>query len=378
MIKKTKNTEHFELPKKIEGYIRLLSQHYGEKGEKQLQSVLVNSSFRIHEEWEYDNWNGGTYSHAIYLTIPDSVYLPLIEFKDTIEDRLRSDLENFNNCSNEHVGAVFLEVDSPSDQHWRENSGLLHPKAKIVSKDIENKIWEQGRFRVFLSHKSEDKVQVGRLRDHLRIWGIHAFVAHEDIEPTSEWQKTIEVALATMNSFVALMTEKFHDSNWTDQEVGYAIGCGIPIITVNLGSNPYGFIGKYQAIKSTWEKVEMDIVLQLKRSINVLDFIRAMKECQSTDDCVRLAKYFPYLPNLDDDQIDEIIAANNSNALLLDCSAFNGTNTHEKNGNLQSVLKKNTRREIIQEISRKLRALPLPAPTVKSQSYQSEVDDIPF
>ncbi|HBT75748.1 MAG TPA: hypothetical protein DEB39_02220 [Planctomycetaceae bacterium] len=338
----------------------------------------VNASLRVHKEWDFDNWNGGTYSHAVYLTIPDSIYLPLIDRKDDIEKKLCSDLEKFNNCPNEHIGAVFLEVDTPSDQHWRENSGLLHPKTKIVSKDIENKIWEQGKFRVFLSHKSEDKVQVGMLRDRLRIWGIHAFVAHEDIEPTAEWQKTIENALATMDSFVALMTDKFHDSNWTDQEVGYAMGSGVPIIAVNLGINPYGFIGKYQAIKSNWEKVENDIVSQLKRVVSIPDFIHAMKESTSDVSCKNLARYLTCLPDLSEREIDRIIDAYNTNAALLDCCDFNGTNQHDKNGSLHSILQKHTRREIIQEMSKKMRALPLPQPSAKSQPYQPEMDEVPF
>lgn len=325
----------------------------------------------------YDNWNGGTYSHAVYLTIPDSIFLSLIEQKNDIAKRICTDLENLNNCSNEHVGAVFLEVDTPSDQHWRENSGLLHPKTRIISKEVENRLWEEGKFRVFLSHKSEDKIQVGNLRDRLHIWGIHAFVAHDDIEPTEEWQRTIENALATMNSFVALMTEKFHDSNWTDQEVGYAIGSGIPIIAVNLGINPYGFIGKYQAIKSTWEKVEVDIVSQLERTVSVSDFIQTMKKCDSEDVAERLAKYFTHLPDLNDDQIDMIINVYNTNASLIECGAFNGTGKH-KDAGLCTTLQKHSRREIIQEMSRKLRALPLPPPPANIQLSQSDVDGVPF
>ena len=51
-----------------------------------------------------------------------------------------------------------------------------------------------------------------------------------------------------MHVLVALLTEDFSDSNWTDQEVGVAIGRKVPIIPVKLGRDPYGFIGKFQAI----------------------------------------------------------------------------------------------------------------------------------
>ena len=57
-----------------------------------------------------------------------------------------------------------------------------------------------------------------------------------------------------MDGFAALMTKNFHDSNWTDQEIGFALGRGVMVIAVNLGRNPYGFIGDMQALKTSWAK----------------------------------------------------------------------------------------------------------------------------
>ena len=76
-----------------------------------------------------------------------------------------------------------------------------------------------------------------------------AFVAHEDIEPTLEWQSEIQLALATAHSLVALITPDFHDRNWTDQEVGFAIGRGLFVFGVQLPTEPYGFIGKLQGLR---------------------------------------------------------------------------------------------------------------------------------
>ena len=47
---------------------------------------------------------------------------------------------------------------------------------------------------------------------------------------------------------VALLTSGFHESEWTDQEVGVAIGRDVPVVPVKLGEIPYGFIGKFQAL----------------------------------------------------------------------------------------------------------------------------------
>src|SRR5687768_11059325 len=47
--------------------------------------------------------------------------------------------------------------------------------------------WTHGHFRLFISHVAAFKVKAASVRDHLRQFGISAFVAHEDIEPTKEW-----------------------------------------------------------------------------------------------------------------------------------------------------------------------------------------------
>ncbi len=112
-----------------------------------------------------------------------------------------------------------------------------------------SRIWEPGRLRLFLSHVAAHKVQVSRLKGELAIYGVSAFVAHEDIEPTLEWQGEIEYALSTMHALVALLTTDFHSSNWTDQEVGIAFGRGALVISVRVPENPYGFFAKHQALR---------------------------------------------------------------------------------------------------------------------------------
>jgi nucleoside 2-deoxyribosyltransferase len=77
--------------------------------------------------------------------------------------------------------------------------------------------------------------------------GIWCFVAHNDIEPAAEWQNEIQAALSTCDALVALLHSNFHASNWTDQEIGFAMGRGVPVFSVRFGQDPYGFIGKFQA-----------------------------------------------------------------------------------------------------------------------------------
>ena len=113
------------------------------------------------------------------------------------------------------------------------------------------RLWGKGEIRVFISHKAEDKILAKEIQKSFGVFGVATFVAHEDIEPMLEWQIEIVRALFSADLLVALLTAKFNESNWTDQEIGVAIGRRIPVIPMRIGKDPYGFIGKYQAIRET-------------------------------------------------------------------------------------------------------------------------------
>lgn len=109
--------------------------------------------------------------------------------------------------------------------------------------------WSNEDVRIFLSHLAANKIETTQLKNSFANYGISAFVAHEDIEPTKQWQTEIESALSTMDGLVAMLAPGFKESNWCDQELGVAIGRQVPIIAVRQGLDPYGFIGKYQALQ---------------------------------------------------------------------------------------------------------------------------------
>ena len=109
---------------------------------------------------------------------------------------------------------------------------------------------EHDRFRLFLSHVSANKAKAHRLKDEFRGYGIHAFVAHDDIEPTTRWAEEIIKALHTMEAFVAVLSEGFQNSAWCNQETGFAIAKGIKTISFKMGKDdPPGFMGAEQALK---------------------------------------------------------------------------------------------------------------------------------
>ena len=104
--------------------------------------------------------------------------------------------------------------------------------------------------KIFLSYSHEDKALASQLKASLEdLFGADVFLAHEDIQPLSEWQKVIIKELKACHVLLPLITADFYSSSWTDQEVGFALARGIPIIPINAGQIPSGFIAKYQALK---------------------------------------------------------------------------------------------------------------------------------
>jgi hypothetical protein len=121
--------------------------------------------------------------------------------------------------------------------------------------DGELKFWKPGHFKLFISHISSFKATVSTLKDNLEKYGISSFVAHEDIEPTKIWMTEIEKALFSMDAMVALIMPEFHESKWTDQEIGIAIGKNKLVIPITKGVDPYGFLSKYQGFKASGKMV---------------------------------------------------------------------------------------------------------------------------
>lgn len=162
------------------------------------------------------------------------------------EDAVLSKLSTvIRDTGNLHLNSVTISpiLEQPS------KAGQPH----VAPVDYE-RLWGKGMLRLFLSHVSAHREHVAKLKSEFSFYGITAFVAHEDIEPNSMWQGEIELALSSMDALVALLTPDFHQSKWTDQEVGWAMGRNVMVIPVRLGHDPYGFIGKQQGLPAKWEQ----------------------------------------------------------------------------------------------------------------------------
>src|ERR1700677_3202059 len=241
-------------------------------------------------------------------------------------------LRHFWNTQTDNVVGTLLETlieyveeESPLKTKCRAIAARLLTGRKQIKNADEISIWGENGYRVFLSHKGGVKKETSRLKDELEVYGISAFVAHADIEPTKEWQQEIENALATMQAFVALMTPDFHDSNWTDQEVGFALGRGVPIIAAKMGKDPYGFIGKFQALPCSWENAAISIVKLLIRQAPMWEaYVQAVTRCKSFDNGNTLSTILPNIKSLTGRQAETLVTGFNENQQLQGSYGFKG------------------------------------------------------
>ena len=108
---------------------------------------------------------------------------------------------------------------------------------------------ESPTIRIFLSYSNKDRNLSGELKEKLENLGLESFLAHEDIEPSKEWEEEIIRNLKECDIFIPIISENFKESKWTDQESGFAFAAGKFIIPIDIGLGPYGFIGRYQSLK---------------------------------------------------------------------------------------------------------------------------------
>lgn len=132
---------------------------------------------------------------------------------------------------------------------WYEQKEPEKYKRIFISSVTRNAdFWDEGHLKLFISHLAENKEKMSALKSFLSHWGISAFVAHEDIEPSREWLNEVEVGQKTMEVMIAVVQPGFKDSDWCAQEVGFALGRKIDVIPLRAGLDPFGFFGKYQGI----------------------------------------------------------------------------------------------------------------------------------
>jgi len=181
-----------------------------------------------------------------------------------------------------------------------------------------------------LSHLASFKVQTSHLQTALRKFAISSFVAHEDIEPTKEWQNEIESGLKTMDALAAILMPGFQESKWCDQEVGVAVGRDILIIPIRKGLDPYGFIGKYQGIQAQGKKIGevaeaiFETLVKSPKTKNkiLIALSGAVSNATSEEEAIEKIEIFKSLNGVPSDILDNLKQQVSENKRLIESKEF--------------------------------------------------------
>lgn len=204
--------------------------------------------------------------------------------------------------------------------------------------DTENRLFQINSFRLFISHKDDSKKFANDLKKALEVFGISSFVAHDDIEPSTEWQTEIEKALLSMDSLLALLTTGFSSSVWTNQEVGFAFGKGVFILSVKAGEDPKGFVGKFQALRPINKNVD-DLALQIVEHLiknpstskkMKSAYINALSCTSKYAETVRWSDLLPYIDSLSHEKAVKLLENYNANSQAYNSFSLNSVRNGRK------------------------------------------------
>jgi hypothetical protein len=183
--------------------------------------------------------------------------------------------------------------------------------------------------RIFISHRDVHRSAANRLASEIKHFELDTFVAHDDIQGGNYWRNTLKEELSQMSALVALVTSDFHEGGWCDQEVGFAVATGKPIVGVQLrGGVPKGFLADFQAVKGDFDhpsKTACTIVAALKAKLPIeqlskarllADFARSPSYAQAE---VRFARLEAATTALTDEQVDFLVEAFKANREINCC-----------------------------------------------------------
>jgi TIR domain len=191
----------------------------------------------------------------------------------------------------------------------------------------------------FISHHHDDLGLAERVSVPLRTFGFSGFIAHRDLDSGSEWLEEIKRKLREAAVLIAIVTPSFASSDWTDQEVGFAIGRDVPVVPIKGGQTPYGFMGHIQGVPwkdtstggsrpdGTWSEAEqVEQIAELGRALlrrQALDkrqLVRLLERSGSWHSTRVLLATLGDLNGLPDSEVVRIAHAAATNIDVYDCN----------------------------------------------------------
>lgn len=190
--------------------------------------------------------------------------------------------------------------------------------------------FKSDRLRLFLSHLTTERDLIGEVGRVLGLYGIDAFVAHDAIEPSQEWQQVIEAGLTDCDALVAFVHKGFLESKWCDQEVGWVMGRKRPMLILSFDAMPHGFMAKFQAKACANLRPEQIPVVILEWLVEqktlhtrlASSLTEAFVNSRSWNFTRATARLMEKISAFSDDQLASLEAAAQQNVDIKDCNIF--------------------------------------------------------
>ncbi len=257
--------------------------------------ILSNAERHI-EITGYDNWDGGSDIHTVYLQIPIELYSKYESNLDKIEKTINSKFQPIlRNYPNEYINDVVI------------TPRLVQAKASVQTE------YTQQEKHAFISYQTADKHVAGKIKQLLEGIGIEGFLAHEDIDVSLEWQDEILKNMAKSSLFICLLSSNYLNSFWCIQESGMARFKNSTVIPLTLdGTVPPGFISKYQAVRIDPERPRIHDLIPGLMKYNKFDVLEIIIEVIGSSRSFRGAEsnfelILPYLNDLTEKQAKSLL-----------------------------------------------------------------------
>ena len=319
-------SERYRLPSKITSYLKRLDVEYERSDNKILSKIIQNANIYVREKESYEHELGEYYyGHSVLLFL-DLVTISDVNLDDQTNycEKIKEDLNRVNSVQYEFINRVYLESKDENDPEYQESI----PMKREVQFDPDTlSFWKSGQIRLFISHRDKYKKQAKIVANELEKYGISAFVAHDTIQPMRTWQEEIMKGLRTMEVMLAFITDDFADSWWTNQEIGFALGRGVPIIPLKLqDKDPPGFVRDKQALRGNLKNPIASISEIYKLTIESIDEERhkdvLIGEFLTSGSWARTEVLFKLINenvnSLSNNEVDQIIHGFSENSQLYD------------------------------------------------------------
>lgn len=300
-------SEEEQPPIDVESTLAAAAHAFLRKNRVEDAELLASAKVEINIDG-YDGWNGGTTIWELRLEIPYPTYL-------SVEKEHREEIEKFI----DDVVAPFL----PEIGHWVKTS--IKPSefsdpnwrravaTQAVPLDKYQTISETNSRLVFISYQTSNKHVAGKLQGIFQEIGISAFLAHEDIEVSTEWRERILEELGKATMFISILSNEYFESPWCVQESGIAAYRGITSLHLSIDGNiPQGFSSNIQSVKIDPENLSLIELLPgiLSSDFNlgielVLEIIGNSRSFRGAEANFRLIT--PYLGKMDNQQMKDLL-----------------------------------------------------------------------